>query len=218
MLSYRTALLLPVVLLALMGFQTKPDSQPGSQPSAEAAEGLVYVVIRTDKGDIFAELDGKKAPKTVKNFVEYTEQEFYDGTIWHRVMEGFMIQGGGLTPDMKKKPTNEEIQLESGNGLKNKRGTLAMARTSLPDSATSQFFINHVDNAFLDAKPGPPNGYAVFGRVIAGMDVVDEIATVETTIRGGRKDVPKEVVMIKEVRIVSAEDAHKAAEAEKADG
>ncbi|OHB47523.1 MAG: hypothetical protein A2Y10_14390 [Planctomycetes bacterium GWF2_41_51] len=153
------------------------------------------VRISTSKGDIVVELNQEKAPVTVANFLKYVDANFYDGTIFHRVIKGFMIQCGGMTADMSQKKTNPPITNESKNGLKNLRGTLAMARTSDPDSATSQFFINHADNDFLDYGVRDA-GYAVFGKVVEGMDVVDAIATVKT--RPG--DVPVETVLINSIR------------------
>lgn len=160
------------------------------------------VKIATNMGDIVVQLDAAKAPKTVDNFVQYVKAGHYNGTIFHRVIVGFMIQGGGMTPDMKEKPTRPPIPLESRNGLSNVRGTIAMARTSIPDSATSQFFINVVDNNFLDATRSPDgNGYAVFGKVVSGMDVVDKIRKVETTQKGPHGDVPAQAVIIKSATI-----------------
>lgn len=153
------------------------------------------VVMETTKGTIEIELDSENAEVTVLNFVGYVEDGFYDGTVFHRVIPGFMIQGGGFTQDGTEKPTNDPIELESDNGLKNVRGTIAMARTSVPDSATSQFFINLVDNEFLDRRPGN-DGYAVFGTVIKGMDVVDAIAGVGTSPRGYFEDWPLENIVI----------------------
>ena len=156
------------------------------------------VKLATSAGDIVVELDAAKAPKTVANFLAYTKAGQYDGTIFHRVMDGFMIQGGGMTPDMKEKPTRAPIPLESGNGLTNLRGTIAMARTMDPNSATAQFFINVVDNAGLDkANARDGNGYAVFGKVVAGMDVVDKIRAVPTGNKGMHQNVPIEPVVIK---------------------
>lgn len=157
------------------------------------------VLMKTSKGDIVIELFPDRAPITVKNFLTYVDEKFYDGTIFHRVIKGFMIQGGGLTPDMMtKKPTHPPIKNEANNGLKNLRGTIAMARTAEIDSATCQFFINLVDNPFLDHVPGDPNkfGYAVFGKVVQGMEVVDAIAEVPTRVRGIHRDVPVEPVII----------------------
>ena len=155
------------------------------------------VRLATSMGDIVVELDAAKAPKSVDNFMQYVKAGHYDGTVFHRVIPGFMVQAGGFTPDMAQKPTRPPIALESRNGLQNKRGTLAMARTMVPDSATSQFFINLVDNDFLDqpnARDG--QGYAVFGKVVAGMDVVDKIAAVPSGNRGGHQNVPLQPVVI----------------------
>ena len=154
------------------------------------------------------ELDRKAAPITVANFVQYVNEGFYDGTIFHRVIPGFMIQGGGHAPDMSAKPTRAPIKNEASNSLKNVRGTIAMARTNMPHSATSQFFINHGDNAGLDYKPlGSPNGYAVFGKVVEGMSVVDAIA-VGATVRKGRnpeKSFPVKPVLVKKATVISGE-------------
>ena len=155
------------------------------------------VKLATSAGDIVVELDAAKAPKTVDNFVQYVKAGHYDGTVFHRVIANFMIQGGGMTADMKEKPTRAPIALESRNGLSNMRGTLAMARTGIPDSATSQFFINVRDNDRLNATPsGEPNGYAVFGKVVSGMDVVDKIREVPTGSKAGHGDVPNMPVTI----------------------
>jgi peptidyl-prolyl cis-trans isomerase A (cyclophilin A) len=159
--------------------------------------GKVPIVIETSMGKIEAELDGEKAPITVKNFVSYIKKKHYDGTIFHRVIPGFMIQGGGMTPDMEEKPTDAPIKNEHSNGLKNLRGTLSMARTSDPDSATSQFFLSVNDNASLDQG----DGYAVFGKVTKGMDVADKIVAVPTTSKGRHDDVPVEPVLIKSIKI-----------------
>ena len=156
---------------------------------------MMYVVMKTNKGDVVMELDHKMAPKSVENFMSYVNENYYDGTIFHRVISGFMIQGGGFTSDMKQKPTKAPIVNEGKNGLPNSRGTLAMARTNDPNSATSQFFINTVDNQFLNASGRNP-GYAVFGKVIDGMDVVD-------VIRNGKTkpgDVPVETIEIISIR------------------
>lgn len=161
------------------------------------------VKLHTSMGDIVIELNEEKAPITVKNFLNYTGSGFYNGTIFHRVINGFMIQGGGFTQSMQQKPTSAPIKNEASNGLKNDRGTIAMARTSNPDSATSQFFINHKNNDFLNyTGPGNP-GYAVFGKVVEGMDVVDKIASVQTTRRNGMDDVPVDVVTIISAEVVS---------------
>lgn len=161
------------------------------------------VKLQTNMGDIVIELNQQAAPATVKNFLGYVEEGFYDGTLFHRVIHRFMIQGGGLTPDMEEKATRDPIANEASNGLKNKRGTIAMARGGDPDSATCQFFINHVDNPRLDYVLDQNPGYAVFGKVVEGMDVVDAIAWVETTTRASKDNVPVEPVIIKSARVVS---------------
>ncbi|MBE0536817.1 MAG: peptidyl-prolyl cis-trans isomerase [Phycisphaerae bacterium] len=160
------------------------------------------VKLETSAGDIVIELNREKAPLTVANFMTYAEDGFFDGTIFHRVIPDFMIQGGGMTADMSQRKTRAAIKNEASNGLKNDRGTLAMARTNDPDSATAQFFINLKDNDFLNYK-GPSNpGYAVFGKVVEGMDVVDAIAAVKTTSKGHHDDVPAEPVVIKSATVV----------------
>ena len=159
--------------------------------------------METSMGTISLELDDNLAPATVENFVKYAADGFYDGTIFHRVIDGFMIQGGGFTRDMNQKDTRAPIRIESMNGLKNLRGTIAMARTMVPDSATSQFFINLVDNGFLDfAAPTQSGyGYAVFGKVTDGMEVVDRIAKVRTGFSGPHQNVPEEPVVIRKVTV-----------------
>jgi peptidyl-prolyl cis-trans isomerase B (cyclophilin B) len=179
--------------------------------TAEAENPMV--VLKTSQGDITLELYADKAPITVKNFIQYVEAGFYDGTIFHRVINSFMIQGGGFDNKMSKKSTRSPIKNEAANGLKNDRGTIAMARTMVPDSATAQFFINTVNNnRSLDFKNPSRSGigYCVFGRVIEGLEVVDKIEAVKTGIKGGMRDVPKEVVLIesaalKMVDVVEAE-------------
>ncbi len=169
--------------------------------SAESAQAAPKVRLATSMGDIVVQLDPAKAPRTVENFLTYVKQKHYDGTVFHRVIDGFMIQGGGFTPDMQQKPTRAPIPLEANNGLKNEPYTIAMARTSNPDSATAQFFINVKDNAMLNAN-GEGNGYAVFGKVISGTDVVDKIKAVETTSRGMYQNVPATPVVIRSATIV----------------
>ncbi len=160
------------------------------------------VKLSTSEGDIVVQLDAAKAPKTVENFIQYVKSGHYNGTVFHRVIKTFMVQGGGMTPDLKEKPTRAPIPLESRNGLSNVRGTLAMARTSVPDSATAQFFINVKDNNFLDAAQSPDgNGYAVFGKVVQGMDVVDKIRMVETGQKGPHGDVPLKPIVIKQATL-----------------
>jgi cyclophilin family peptidyl-prolyl cis-trans isomerase len=159
--------------------------------------------IDTSMGTITLELDDAKAPITVKNFIDYAKSGHYNGTIFHRVIDGFMIQGGGFTPSMDQKSTNAPIKNEATNGLSNLRGTIAMARTSVVDSATSQFFINLIDNTFLDYKGPAPRlyGYAVFGKVTDGMDVVDRIAKVKTGFSGPHQNVPETPVLIKKIAV-----------------
>ena len=156
------------------------------------------VLLKTSKGVITLELDSKAAPKSVENFLGYVRDGFYDGTIFHRVIKGFMVQGGGFTKDMQQKSTRAPIDNEANNGLQNKRGTAAMARTMDPHSATAQFFINTVDNTFLDHKGKNPSGwgYCVFGKVVEGMNVVDAIESVSTTSKAGQRDVPATPVTI----------------------
>ena len=156
------------------------------------------VVLKTNHGDIKIELDRENAPATVDNFLQYVRDGHYDNTVFHRVIKGFMIQGGGFEPGMSQKPTGSTIQNEASNGLKNERYTLAMARTSAPHSATAQFFINTTDNGFLNFKSESPQGwgYAVFGKVVSGQEIVDAIEKVATGSRGGHGDVPTEDVVI----------------------
>ncbi len=162
------------------------------------------VKLQTSMGDILIELNQKDAPITVKNFLDYVESGFYNGTIFHRVIKGFMIQGGGFTKNMEEKPTKAPIRDEAYNKLSNDRGTIAMARTNNPNSATSQFFINHVNNDFLNYKDVANPGYAVFGKVIEGMDVVDKIAAVEvTTLPNNMENVPVKPIEIISVTVVS---------------
>jgi peptidyl-prolyl cis-trans isomerase A (cyclophilin A) len=167
----------------------------GLGSAAHAQAEAAKVKLATSLGDIVLELNADKAPKSVENFLQYVKDGHYDGLVFHRVIPGFMIQGGGFSADMQQKATRAPIVLEATNGLKNERGTIAMARTNVPDSATSQFFINVVDNAMLNAT-GPGNGYAVFGKVTAGMDVVDKIRAVPTGSRGMHRDVPTTPVTI----------------------
>jgi cyclophilin family peptidyl-prolyl cis-trans isomerase len=165
-------------------------------------KGRTMVKLETTKGAIVIEVNETAAPVTAANFLQYIKDGFYDGTIFHRVIPNFMIQGGGFTPDMKQKTTRPPIVNEGKNGLKNKRGTLAMARTNDPNSATGQFFINLVDNANLDYSARNP-GYAVFGQVVEGMDVVDAIAKVKRGIKDSFQDVPEEPIIIKSAKVTS---------------
>ncbi len=163
------------------------------------------VVITTSKGVIVAKLDAEKAPKSVANFKSYVDESFYDGLIFHRVIKGFMIQVGGFDKDMNRKTPERTVVNESIGGLSNLRGTLSMARTSAPDSASSQFFINHKNNPRLDGKENKP-GYTVFGMVIEGMDVVDDIASAQTTRKKGLADVPVEVISIESMQFLTKLD------------
>jgi len=160
------------------------------------------VIMETSLGNVKMELFEKEAPLSVRNFLEYANSGFYNGTIFHRVISGFMIQGGGFTTEFHQKPTRAPIRNEADNGLKNQRGTLAMARTGAPDSATSQFFINVVDNNMLNRPSPDGHGYAVFGKVVEGLDVIDRIKAVKTGISHGSQDVPVEQVVIKAVKVL----------------
>jgi peptidyl-prolyl cis-trans isomerase A (cyclophilin A) len=174
----------------------KPADAPADKPTEKTevpTPAPEYVKLTTSLGEIVLELDAAKAPITVKNFLSYVDKKYYDGTIFHRVIPGFMIQGGGFTSDMTQKPTDAAIKNEGTNGLKNARGTIAMARTQVFDSATSQFFINVVDNRMLD---NPLQPYAVFGKVVSGMDVADKIVNVRTANKGMHQNVPVEAVTI----------------------
>ena len=154
------------------------------------------IILKTSLGTITLQLDATHAPLSTSNFLSYVNSKFYDGTIFHRIIPGFMVQGGGFTPEMTEKPTQPAIHNESTNGLKNLRGTISMARTSNPDSATSQFFLNLVDNAALDPTSDSGPGYAVFGKIIGGLDVLDKMAQVPTTTRGEYENVPVTPVIL----------------------
>lgn len=168
---------------------------------AFAASGTTHVLLTTSAGNIELALDNQKAPVSVKNFVEYVNSGFYNGTTFHRVIPGFMIQGGGFTSDMKQKATNPAIVNEADNGLRNLRGTISMARTAEKDSATSQFFINVADNAFLDHGQRD-FGYAVFGKVVKGMDVADKMAQVQTENVGPYQNVPTQPIVIQSAKVL----------------
>jgi cyclophilin family peptidyl-prolyl cis-trans isomerase len=187
-------------LCLLLGFllQSPAPSQP-AQPDPRNP----VVLIETSMGTITIELFQEKAPASVENFLKYVQDGFYPGTIFHRVVSGYVIQGGGYTPDLNEKPTRPPVQNEATNGLSNQRGTVTMARTRALRSATSQFFINLADNRSLDHRSYSPDefGYAVFGRVIAGMDVVDRIASVQTTVKDGMENVPVTPVLIKGITV-----------------
>ena len=197
--SWFCGLLTAVVLVCGCGEGAKKANFERNMMTSETNT----VKLETSMGNIVIELNEQAAPVTVKNFLGYMEEGFYDGTIFHRVIPDFMIQGGGFTDQMVEKQTREAIINEAKNGLKNERGTIAMARKPHPDSATVQFFINHRDNAPLNYVENGNPGYAVFGKIIEGMDVVDAIASVNTTTRMGYNDVPVKAVVIKSARVVS---------------
>ena len=193
--------LLFVTLALILGFNQ--TAQAGEKP---------HVLVETNLGSFELELFPDQAPKSVANFLEYVNSGFYNGTVFHRVIDGFMIQGGGFTPDYERKPTNAPIVNEADNGLKNQRGTIAMARTMEPNSATAQFFINVKDNDFLNHTSKTPRGwgYAVFGKVVKGMDVVDKIRKVKTGPGGVfPQDVPQEAVIIERITVTTAQPAKK---------
>jgi cyclophilin family peptidyl-prolyl cis-trans isomerase len=190
-----------VAALAAQSPTPPPAAPPKTAPSTPAkAMSNPVVTIKTNMGSIDVELFADKAPKTVANFLSYVKAGHYDGTVFHRVIAGFMIQGGGMDKALNKKPTQPPVVNEASNGLKNDTGTIAMARTNDPDSATSQFFINVRDNSALNRGDGNP-GYTVFGKVTSGMDVVKKIEASKTSTQGGMKDVPVEVVTIESVKL-----------------
>ena len=182
-----------IALAAIFSVATPAAAQDANAPK---------VKLSTSMGDIVVQLDPAKAPKTVENFLQYVKDKHYDGTIFHRVIDGFMVQGGGFTADMAQKPVRAPIALEAANGLKNDKYTIAMARTNVPDSATAQFFINVKDNAMLNARQPSGDGYAVFGKVVQGTDVVDKIKAVATGNKGGHQNVPSSPVTITSATVV----------------
>jgi len=188
------SLILPMLAVALATGQSATSAAPKPR-----------VALETSMGKIVLELEPEKAPKTVENFLAYVDAQHYDGTVFHRVIPGFMIQGGGFTAEMNQKRTREPIRNEADNGLKNERGTVAMARTGDPDSATAQFFVNSVDNDFLNHTAKTPQGwgYTVFGHVVEGMDVVDKISGVKTANRGPFQNVPVTPVVIQKATRVA---------------
>jgi Peptidyl-prolyl cis-trans isomerase (rotamase) - cyclophilin family len=196
--------------VVLAGLLTMAAGTSAAQPTSSSTEGKApmnaspRVKLSTNHGDMIIALDAEKAPKTVENFLAYVREGFYDGTVFHRVIDGFMIQGGGFEPGMKQKPTRAPIENEANNGLKNDRYTLAMARTSDPHSATAQFFINVTDNDFLNftAPTATGWGYAVFGKVVEGTETVDSIKAVKTGNRGFHQNVPQEDVIIEKAEIL----------------
>ncbi|PWW44642.1 peptidylprolyl isomerase [Melaminivora alkalimesophila] len=185
--------------LALAGLALASVLSLATTP-ARAAEPRVK--LATSMGDIVVQLDPARAPRTVENFLSYVKDGHYDGTVFHRVIDGFMIQGGGFTPEMQQKPTKAPIKLEADNGLKNDKYTIAMARTGNPDSATSQFFINVVNNDMLNAPKPDGHGYAVFGKVVEGTEVVDKIKAVATGNRGPHQNVPTTPVLIQSATVL----------------
>lgn len=212
-LSYVFIIISIVLLIGIISESTARDSKEDSsldisitdeiQEEVDSQEReLVRVLMQTTQGNITLELDKTNAPITVENFISYVEDDFYSGTVFHRVIDGFMIQGGGFTEDQVQKETQNPIMLESYNGLSNTRGTIAMARTNVPNSATSQFFINVVDNTFLDFQSASQPGYAVFGKVTQGMEVVDQIRLAQTTTKGPHQNWPVEDIVIISVTIL----------------
>ena len=195
-----TLALTSIALTAMFSIASPVHAQTPAASAAAApaavAQAAPRVKLATSMGDIVLELNPAKAPKTVANFLQYVQDKHYDGTVFHRVIDGFMVQGGGFTADMAQKPTRAPVALEAANGLKNDTYTVAMARTGNPDSATAQFFINVKDNAMLNAPKPDGHGYAVFGKVVEGKAVVDKIRTVPTGNKGGMQDVPTTPVTI----------------------
>ncbi len=209
-----TAAAAALAMVCLLG-AAQPASQPESKP--EKKPDMAYVHMKTTHGPIVLELNRKAAPVTVENFLQYTHAKFYDGLVFHRVIPTFMIQGGGFDSTMNRRKADAMIAIESDNGLSNRRGTIAMARTSDPNSATSQFFINVKDNIQLDYMGPRQPGYAVFGKVVAGMDAVDAIKDVDTHRVGQHQNVPVEPVVIESVREVTKDEADKLVAASKKD-
>ena len=196
--------LIVIVTAVAVIFFLSPSDQNNQTTYYPQEDQMSLVTISTSAGDIHLELDAENAPITVANFLQLAKDGYYNGTIFHRIIDGFMVQGGGLDENMAPKPTGTEpIQNEANNGLKNDRGTLAMARTMDPHSATGQFFINHKDNDFLNhtSETSQGWGYAVFGKVTEGLDIVDQIADVATGSSGGHQDVPLEVITIESVTV-----------------
>ena len=196
--------MLKSALCALVLSVALPFTAHAAKDAAKAPAGYTDVVFETSAGNFTIRVNSTKAPVSAENFLKYVDDGFYNGTIFHRVINNFMVQGGGFTPDLKQKTPRGSIKNEAGNGLKNIMGTVAMARTNEINSASSQFFINVADNTFLDRKEARDGvGYAVFGRVTEGMDVVDKIKAVKTETKGGHQNVPSEDVVIKSIKRVS---------------
>ncbi|MBY0454832.1 MAG: peptidyl-prolyl cis-trans isomerase [Burkholderiaceae bacterium] len=191
-----------MALAAMFSVASPVQAQDAAKAKPAIASNDAVVKLTTSMGDIVVQLDAAKAPKTVENFLAYVKDKHYDGTIFHRVIDGFMVQGGGFTADMVQKPTKAPIALEADNGLKNDTYTVAMARTSNPHSATSQFFINVKNNSMLNAPQPDGYGYAVFGKVIGGTDVVDKIRMVATGNKGGHQNVPNTPITILSASVV----------------
>lgn len=206
---FRICFMLSAFILSLASTCFSQTEDKKNVNTTNSSQQNPIVLLKTSMGNIKIELYPDKAPVTVENFLNYVSSGQYDDTIFHRVIPGFMVQGGGFTVDFKQKPTNSPIQNEADNGLKNTRGTLAMARTSDPNSASAQFFINLANNPFLDFKARTPSGwgYAVFGKVIEGMDVVDRIAKVKTGAYEGHHDVPLDPVIIIEAKDITPKSA-----------
>jgi peptidyl-prolyl cis-trans isomerase B (cyclophilin B) len=208
-----TPIAIAAISFASLAFAQETPAPAPAAPAAPAAAAetvaFEYAVMRTNKGDIVIELDRAKAPITVENFVGYIKDGFFDGTVFHRIVPGFVIQGGGFTVAGEQKKNKPPIANEWKNGLKNKRGTLSMARTNNPKSATSQFFISLKDNDMLDQPVSGGAGYAVFGRVLAGMEVVDAIARARTTQRFGMSDWPIEDIVVSKAEMISKEEAER---------
>ena len=201
-----TLALTSIALTAIFSIASPAHAQTPAKAAAPAPgpvqEAAPRVKLATSMGDIVLELNPAKAPQTVANFLQYVRDKHYDGTIFHRVIDGFMVQGGGFSANMAQKPTRAPVALEASNGLKNDQYTVAMARTGIPDSATAQFFINVKDNAMLNAPQPDGHGYAVFGKVVQGKDVVDKIRTVPTGNKAGMSDVPTTPVTITSVSVL----------------
>ena len=200
------ALMIPLVLVVFSDASLAAEGRKAQKAAKKMIEHTTQVKFETSQGDFVLQLDKDKAPVTVANFLAYVKEGFYDGTIFHRVIPGFMAQGGGYAGDFKQKPTKPPIKNEADNGLVNKRGSVAMARTSDPNSATAQFFINFIDNTFLNYKSSTPQGwgYAVFGEVVQGMEVVDGFGRIPTGPGGPfPSDVPKTPIVIKKATVIS---------------
>lgn len=195
--------LLTCASITMLAFQVSVANTEAIDTQTQTTATPIYVEMATNKGNITLELNPEQAPNTVGNFVQYVVDNYYDGLIFHRVIPGFMIQGGGLEQDLSPKKTRASVDIESNNGLKNDKGTIAMARTMDPNSATSQFFINTIDNDFLNYTGAQNPGYTVFGKVVSGMDIVETIEQVKTQRQGrGHDDVPVEPIIIEKITLI----------------